>query len=163
MRLRFRSLKTQLSVRVADSFPLIFLLNDCFRAVSQCSHCATYTDSFPKGEGEAGLAPSLSFPLLPPPPLTPLVSSSSFFCFSAAFVISSLCSFHFDSLFYTTHQKVMCLFFFYLILLFCPPPVACGILGPQPRIEPLSPAVEAQSCNHWTPRETPNFVFYIRL
>ena len=30
---------------------------------------------------------------------------------------------------------------------------ACGILVPQPGIEPAPPAVEAQSLNHWTARE----------
>ena len=32
---------------------------------------------------------------------------------------------------------------------------ACGILVPLPRIEPLTPAVEAQTRNHWTTREVP--------
>ena len=32
---------------------------------------------------------------------------------------------------------------------------ACGILVPQPGIEPTPPAVEAQSLNHWTAREVP--------
>ena len=30
---------------------------------------------------------------------------------------------------------------------------ACGILFPQPGVEPNPPAVEAQSLNHWTTRE----------
>ena len=34
-------------------------------------------------------------------------------------------------------------------------PMACGILVPQPGIEPVSPAVEAQSLNHWSTREVP--------
>ena len=33
----------------------------------------------------------------------------------------------------------------------------CGILVPQPRIEPTSPTFEAQSLNHWTTREVPCF------
>ena len=33
--------------------------------------------------------------------------------------------------------------------------VACGILVPQPRIEPVPPAVEARRLNHWTAREVP--------
>ena len=33
--------------------------------------------------------------------------------------------------------------------------MACGILVPQPGTEPKSPAVEAQSLNHWTSREVP--------
>ena len=40
-------------------------------------------------------------------------------------------------------------FFFF----FCHP--ACGILVPQPEIEPVPPAVEAWSLNHWTTREVP--------
>ena len=31
----------------------------------------------------------------------------------------------------------------------------CGILIPQPEIKPILPAVEAQSLNHLTTRETP--------
>ena len=31
--------------------------------------------------------------------------------------------------------------------------MACGILVPQPEVEPVPPAVEAQSLNHWTARE----------
>ena len=33
--------------------------------------------------------------------------------------------------------------------------VACGILVPQPGIEPMPPAVEAYSLNRWTVREVP--------
>ena len=32
---------------------------------------------------------------------------------------------------------------------------ACGSSVPQPRIEPVPPALEAWSLNHWTARETP--------
>ena len=31
--------------------------------------------------------------------------------------------------------------------------MACGALVPRPGIEPVPPAVEAQSPNHWTTRE----------
>ena len=31
----------------------------------------------------------------------------------------------------------------------------CGILVPQPEIEPVPPVAEAQSLNHWTAREVP--------
>ena len=34
-------------------------------------------------------------------------------------------------------------------------PVACGILVPQPGIEPASPALEVRSPNHWTAKEVP--------
>ena len=33
--------------------------------------------------------------------------------------------------------------------------MACGILAPRPGIEPMPPAVEAWSLNHWTNREAP--------
>ena len=33
---------------------------------------------------------------------------------------------------------------------------ACGILVPQPGIEPVPPALEVQSLNHWTAREVPH-------
>ena len=39
-------------------------------------------------------------------------------------------------------------------------PAACGILAPQPGIEPVPPEVEARSLNHWTTREVPEFCFY---
>ena len=44
-------------------------------------------------------------------------------------------------------------FFFFLI--FWPHPSVYRILVPQPGMEPESPAVEAQSLNHWTAREVP--------
>ena len=44
------------------------------------------------------------------------------------------------------------LFFFWLCCM------ACGILVPQPGIEPMPPALEAQSFNHWTAREVPGNV-----
>ena len=33
---------------------------------------------------------------------------------------------------------------------------ACGILVPQPGIEPMLPPLRAQSLNHWTTREVQN-------
>ena len=36
--------------------------------------------------------------------------------------------------------------------------MTCGILVPQPGIEPTPPAEEAQSLNHWTAREVPIFI-----
>ena len=41
-----------------------------------------------------------------------------------------------------------------------PHSMARGILVPQPGIEPLSPAVEAQSLNHWTAKEVPRFYLF---
>lgn len=32
---------------------------------------------------------------------------------------------------------------------------------PQPGIKPLPPAVEAQSVNHWAPREVPNYKYLL--
>ena len=51
------------------------------------------------------------------------------------------------TLFYTHN----CPFFFFF---FCH--VACGILVPQPGIEPAAPAVRVLSPNHWTAREVPH-------
>ena len=42
-----------------------------------------------------------------------------------------------------------------IFILFFPHHHACGILVPQPGIEPVPLAVEAQSLNHWTTREVP--------
>ena len=44
---------------------------------------------------------------------------------------------------------------FYFILFYWPRLAACGILVPQPGIEPVPPAVEARILNHWTTREVP--------
>ena len=39
-------------------------------------------------------------------------------------------------------------------------PVACGILVPQPGIEPASPALIGRwILNHWTTREVPGYMF----
>ena len=38
--------------------------------------------------------------------------------------------------------------------------MACGILVLQPGIEPVPPAVEAWSLNHWTSREVPGNFYY---
>ena len=46
-------------------------------------------------------------------------------------------------------------FFIFKFYLFIYGRAACGIFVPQPGIEPLTPAVEAQSLNHWTAREVP--------
>ena len=35
----------------------------------------------------------------------------------------------------------------------------CGILVPPPGIKPAPPALEGQSFNHWTARESPIFTF----
>ena len=44
----------------------------------------------------------------------------------------------------------ICLFIYLFLHL-----AACGILVPQPGIKPVSPALGAQSLNHWTAREVP--------
>ena len=38
---------------------------------------------------------------------------------------------------------------------------ACGILVPQPGVEPMPPAVEAWSLSHWTTREVPGVLLSI--
>ena len=47
--------------------------------------------------------------------------------------------------------------FFLLLLYFWLHHTACGILAPQPEIEPTDPAAEAQSLNCQTAREVPHF------
>ena len=47
----------------------------------------------------------------------------------------------------------------YLFLIFWSCCMACGILVPWPRIEPVPLAVEARSLNHWTTREVPGRTF----
>ena len=60
-------------------------------------------------------------------------------------------------------KKFICILFLsFLFFFFWPCTVACGILVPQPGIEPSSPAVEAQSLNHWCAREVPiSFSFFL--
>ena len=58
------------------------------------------------------------------------------------------------------------LFFFLIsfhsfILFFWPGLKACGILVPRLGIDPLPPAMETWSLNHWTAREIPLFFFLI--
>ena len=48
---------------------------------------------------------------------------------------------------------------FLFIYLFWPHPTACKILVPWPESEPVSPAMEAQSLNHWATREVPQLAF----
>ena len=50
---------------------------------------------------------------------------------------------------YLINFKCLCIYLFWL------PRVACGILVPRPGIEPVPPAMEVQSLNHWTAREVP--------
>ena len=45
--------------------------------------------------------------------------------------------------------------------IFWPQHVACGVLVPQLQIEPVSPALEAQSVNHWTSREVPSYFLFL--
>ena len=44
-----------------------------------------------------------------------------------------------------------------LIFIFWLHHTACGIRGPRPGIEPVSPALAAQVLNHWTTMEAPLF------
>ena len=45
------------------------------------------------------------------------------------------------------------------VCLFLPHHTACGFLVLQPGIEPVPPAVEVWSLNHWTTKESQDFVF----
>ena len=42
-------------------------------------------------------------------------------------------------------------------------PAACGILVLQPGIEPMGPALETQSLNHWIIREVPGYILEFRI
>ena len=50
---------------------------------------------------------------------------------------------------------------FFLFFFFWSHHAACWILVPQPGDEPVPPAVEVRSPNHWTTREFPNFSFFV--
>ena len=50
-------------------------------------------------------------------------------------------------------KTVLALLFFLFFFLFLLHRMECGILLSQAEIEPVLPAVKAQSLNHWTTRE----------
>ena len=52
---------------------------------------------------------------------------------------------------------------FFLFYRFWPRCAACGILVPRTGIEPVPPAVEAWSLNHWTAREVQNLLICERV
>ena len=52
------------------------------------------------------------------------------------------------------------LFITIIIITFWPHRTACGILVPRPGIEPVLPAPEAWSLNHWTAREFPHKLYF---
>ena len=54
---------------------------------------------------------------------------------------------------YTTNGKLVRFCFGFLP--FCLYHVACGIFIPLPGIEPMPPAMDVRSLNHWTIREVP--------
>ena len=61
-----------------------------------------------------------------------------------------------------THCTIIYLIFFlqfdsFFFFFFWPHWAACGLLAPRPGIKPRPPAVEAQSPNHWTTREFPDW------
>ena len=58
---------------------------------------------------------------------------------------------------------IFILFFYFLLFNFFFCHVACGILVPWPRIEPLPFGVEVQSLNHWTAREVPQIYIFKKL
>ena len=55
-------------------------------------------------------------------------------------------------------MRFLCVCWF--VCLFWPCHMACGILVPQPGIEPRPSAVRARSPNHWITREFPNNEFW---
>ena len=52
------------------------------------------------------------------------------------------------------------IFYLLLLLLFWPHHAARRILVPRPGTEPVPPAVEAQTLNHWTTREVPGSLYF---
>ena len=58
---------------------------------------------------------------------------------------------------YPTNTGILINFFFFL-----PRHTACAILVHRPGIEPMSPALEAQSLNHWTAREVPKAQCFLK-
>ena len=68
-----------------------------------------------------------------------------------------ICDFTINSIVY---GYIFPIFNISVFFIFCPQCTACGILVPQPGIEPASPAWEAQSLNHWTTREALFPIFY---
>ena len=55
------------------------------------------------------------------------------------------------------------LLFYSFVCIFWQSYTACGILVPQPGIEPGPRAVKAQSSNHWTTRELPVNCYFNKL
>ena len=56
-------------------------------------------------------------------------------------------------------KYVVLFYFIFYLLIFLASHVACGILVPQPGMEPEPHAVGARSLNHWTAREVPAILF----
>ena len=55
--------------------------------------------------------------------------------------------------------KIAVVFISFCLIPFLAHSVVCGILVPQPGIEPVPPAMEAWRLNHWTTREVPLISF----
>ena len=82
------------------------------------------------------------------------------FIFSLSIYIFSklvICDFTINSIVY---GYIFPIFNVSVFFIFCPKCTACGILVPQPGIEPAPPAWEAQSLNHWTTTEALFPIFY---
>ena len=59
---------------------------------------------------------------------------------------------------FTTEPPKKSPFYLEVILFFRPCLTAYGILVPKPGTEPMSPALEMQSLNHWTAKEVPETI-----
>lgn len=74
--------------------------------------------------------------------------------------LNNISSYLFSLLILLALNPVVSFLFLSLLLVFVffwPWHMACGILVPWPGIEPASPAVEAQTLNHWTTSKVPSF------
>ena len=84
-----------------------------------------------------------------------LFYTSSFF--SSSCILGNFSYSVFEHIFSSSAVSFLSFFFF----LFWPHLPVCGILFPQPGIEPRPLAVKTQSPNHWTAREFPLQLFLI--
>ena len=100
--------------------------------------------SAPSGMNPPGAKSLLSRPAVAAVPL----------CSPDPSLVNQLCWPQYPSWFLPVSRLLYCDFFFFFWLT-----VACRISGPQSGIEPMPPAVEVWSSNHWTTRECPTPVF----
>ena len=94
-------------------------------------------------------------------PYLSLILMFSLFLQTAVFTFYMLCNFFFfyqpDMTYWVKETDANRGFLFFVFFCY----MACGILVPQPGIEPRPLAVKAQNLNHWTIREFPMDLYYV--